>query len=365
MSLLDQRLARNNFDLLRLLFAGMVCLVHSYELSGIAQLKWLADTFSSDMAVKGFFVVSGFLIFMSYERSSSLGSYASKRLRRIYPAYFTVIVLSALGFLLVSDRAPADYFTLGWAKYVVANLAFLNFLQPTLPGVFEPNRLAAVNGALWTLKIEVMFYLSVPVLVYLFRRFARLPTMMLIYAASIAYGMALTAAADGTGRELYRELARQLPGQLSYFIAGGVLYYYLAFFDRHRYYLLALAGLVLLVDGFVSLRGIEPFALAIVVVFCGLYAYLGNFGKYGDFSFGLYILHFPLIQLYAQADWTRESPYLFLSAVLCTSLTGAVLMWHWVEKRFLLRTNHYVSSVATGAGGAQPTVAAGRGECQR
>src|SRR5205814_8049913 len=36
------RLARNNFDLLRLLFAGTVCLVHAYQLSGRPELAWLA-----------------------------------------------------------------------------------------------------------------------------------------------------------------------------------------------------------------------------------------------------------------------------------------------------------------------------------
>ena len=359
LSLLEQRLARNNFDLLRLLFAAMVCLVHSYELSRIGDLKWLAATFSSDLAVKAFFVVSGFLIFMSHERSSSLGSYASKRLRRIYPAYFTVIMLAALGLVLVSDLAPADYFTMAWAKYVVANLTFLNFLQPTLPGVFEANRVAAINGALWTLKIEVMFYLSVPILAWLFRRFARLPAMLLVYCASIAYATALSALADNTGRELIHELARQLPGQLSYFI-GSALLYYLPVFDRYRLPFLALAAACLLADGFLPLGWVEPLALAVLVVFCGLYVYLGNFGKYGDFSYGLYILHFPIIQLYAQAEWGRGNPYLFLTAVVLTSLFGAVLMWHLVEKRFLFRSSHYVSS-ASADGDAERSGVAARG----
>ena len=92
----NPRLTRNNFDLLRLLFAGTVCLVHSYELSGFQQIGWITSVLSSAVAVKAFFVVSGFLIFMSFERSSSLASYARKRIRRIYPAYFTVVMLCAV-----------------------------------------------------------------------------------------------------------------------------------------------------------------------------------------------------------------------------------------------------------------------------
>jgi peptidoglycan/LPS O-acetylase OafA/YrhL len=87
----SRTLPNNNFDLLRLLFAGMVCLVHAYQLSGQADLLWITRFCSSQIAVESFFVLSGFLIFMSYEKSSSLYSYFSKRIRRIYPAYFIVV----------------------------------------------------------------------------------------------------------------------------------------------------------------------------------------------------------------------------------------------------------------------------------
>ena len=149
----NQRLAKNNFDLLRLLFAGTVCLVHAHALSGYDQLEIISRFLSSTIAVDAFFVVSGFLIFMSYERSSSLASYAGKRVRRIYPAYFTIVMSCALGLVVVTTLQPGQYFSIDWFKYVFWNLSFLNFLHPSLPGVFEGHRVPAVNGALWTLKI--------------------------------------------------------------------------------------------------------------------------------------------------------------------------------------------------------------------
>jgi peptidoglycan/LPS O-acetylase OafA/YrhL len=89
------RLSHNNFDLLRHLFAVTVCLVHTYELSGISQLRWIKAILTSKVAVEAFFIVSGFLIFMSYERSTSVISYTVKRIRRIYPAYFFIVVTCA------------------------------------------------------------------------------------------------------------------------------------------------------------------------------------------------------------------------------------------------------------------------------
>lgn len=339
------RLTANNFDLLRLLFAGTVLLVHAYAVSGFQQLE-IFSVLSSAVAVKAFFVVSGFLIFMSFERSATITAYARKRIRRIYPAYFTVVMLCAIGLVAVSAKDPGDYFSAAWLKYVFANLAFLNFLQPTLPGVFDSNKLAAVNGALWTLKVEAMFYLTVPLFVFLFRKFARLPMLMLVYCASVAYAGFFEVIAARTGSEVYMEVGRQLPGQLSYFMAGAFFYYFLPLFERRVGYFMVAAILILSANTFLPLFILEPFALATVVVFFGLFLYAGNFGKYGDFSYGVYILHFPVIQLLLHSGWFQERPWLFLMAAILITAGCAIALWHLVEKRFLFRKSHYITATS-------------------
>lgn len=215
----------NNFDAIRFALAFVVFLVHSYELSRAEGIRFITLLFSSEIAVQAFFVVSGFLIFMSYEKSGSLKKYAVKRARRIYPAYVTVVVLSALLGFFVSSLDAKLYFSTDLLRYLVANLAFLNFLHPNLPGVFEGNTYTEVNGALWTLKIEVLFYLSVPLFVLLFRKMGTLRVIVGVYALSLLYQMLMYSLAAETGRNMYMVLARQLPGQLSYFMAGAAIYY--------------------------------------------------------------------------------------------------------------------------------------------
>ena len=83
----DVRLTINNFDVLRFTFAFIVFLVHAYALSGAESLLILNKLFSSAIAVKSFFVVSGFLIFMSSENAVDNKRYFLKRARRIYSAY--------------------------------------------------------------------------------------------------------------------------------------------------------------------------------------------------------------------------------------------------------------------------------------
>ena len=91
-------------------------------------------------------------------------------------------------------------------KYIAANLIFLNFLQPNLPGLFENNTLQAVNGSLWTLKIEVMVYLFVPIAVMAFRKFVRLAVIIALYIASVLYSAIIMELVRRTGADSCMEL---------------------------------------------------------------------------------------------------------------------------------------------------------------
>jgi len=338
-------LRHNNFDLLRLLFASSVLLWHQFLVSHAPALEILARLFSADLGVKGFFVVSGYLVIMSCERSASLGDYTSKRVRRIYPAYFTVVVLAfALGWIATASSA-ADYLREG-ARYLMANLAFLNFLAPTLPGVFASNPWVEINGALWTLKIEVMFYALVPFILLGCRRLGTLPVLSLLYVLSLAYTLALEVVAASTGRQVWFQLQRQLPGQLTYFLVGAALYLLRDRVGQRWNALLAVAAAAylaqLLLPGLLVRAALEPLWLGIAVVFtaCGL-PYLGNFARFGDLSYGIYIIHFPVIQAAVAARLYARDPWLACAGTVAVTVALAFLCWHLAEKPFLGRKSHY------------------------
>ncbi len=334
---------QNNFDLLRFLFASTVMLVHAHVLSQAPALAFLSDWLSSEIAVRAFFVVSGLLVFMSYDRSRSLAQYAEKRLRRIYPAYFTVVLGAALLLFLASSAGVAEYGA-GMAKYLAANLTFMNFAWPTLPGVFAGNPRPEINGALWTLKIEVMFYLSIPVLAWLFGRLGRLRVLVGVYALSVLYGWTFEHLARSTGSGLWVLLGRQLPGQLSSFMVGALWYYYFGFFERHAWKLAAAALALAILHRFYAMPALEPLWLGTLVVFLGFFLYAGNFGRYGDFSYGIYILHFPILQTLVQMGAFAWSP-VGAAAIGCgIVVVAAVLLWHLVEQPFLARSSHYVAA---------------------
>jgi peptidoglycan/LPS O-acetylase OafA/YrhL len=332
---------KNNFDLLRLALAFSVCLSHLGEVSGTQAFHPLEWYFYSGVAVDCFFVVSGFLIFRSYSRSSSLLSYCNKRVRRIFPAYMTVVLLAA--FLLPFLVATTDIiFSSQWTRYLFSNLAFLNFLQPDLPSVFTGNPLQVINAPLWTIKIEIMFYCSVPLIFLLLKTNKKWLVLTLIYAASVGYSMFFLHLHRTSGLPIYQTLAKQLPGQLAFFLGGGGIYLYFTFFQKHYLKLLIPALIFLVSQGHTMVPALYPLALAITVIFFAIFfPYLGNWGKYGDISYGVYIYHFPIIQIFTAYDLFRGHPWQTFSFLIITILCISVCSYHLIERPFLRKSSHY------------------------
>ena len=332
----------NCFDFLRFLFAFNVVLGHLTGIALIAELKQFNGWFDTGLSVTGFFVISGFLITQSYERSS-LRSYFIKRAKRLLPAYVFVVLGCALGLVLLSTLPTKEYFTsVDLWEYLGANLSFMNFLHPSLPGVFEHPLINdnSVNPALWTLKIEVGFYLIIPLLVWCLRKCQRpWKALLVIYILAVIYrnGLLWYGAQTGTNMPLF--LARQLPGFMSFFVAGMIGYIYKDLFLRYKNHLIVPAVLVFVLEYYMSLEILMPLAWGIIVLWC---AYslkaLNNFAKYGDISYGIYIYHAPILKILLTigcftAFTVRTASCIYILTVVAVGLAS----WHLLEKRVLQR----------------------------
>jgi peptidoglycan/LPS O-acetylase OafA/YrhL len=88
----------------------------------------------------------------------------------------------------------------------------------------------------------------------------------------------------------------------------------------------------------------------IVIIAAYSLPFLTNFGKYGDFTYGLYIYHFPIIQLFRQYNlFEKYNPILMAISVILITLFFAVLSWFLIEKRFLDRfKKSYVKRTSAG-----------------
>ena len=323
----------NCFDFLRFIFAFNVVLGHLTVIAAYPEFIPFQRWFDTGLSVTGFFVISGFLILQSYERSATLKDYFIKRAKRLLPAYWFVIFACAFGLAAFSTLPAKDYFfSPDWWKYLGANLCFLNFLHPGLPGVFDSPYIhcIAVNPALWTLKIEVGFYLIVPLLMLWFSK-SRRPwrALLIIYVLSVAYYYLIPSAV----------LARQLPGFMSYFAVGMAGYLYKDHLLRYKHYLILPALLLFGIEYYLGSDILTPLSWGIIVLWAAYsLTALNNFAKYGDISYGIYIYHGPLVQILLALGLftTLGIPVATLLYIACVVLTG-LASWHLLENRFLKR----------------------------
>lgn len=329
----------NNFDFLRFYLAFNVVISHLIGISKAAELQQFHYFFNAYTSVTGFFIISGFLITNSYIHSKSTKQYFIKRASRLLPAYIFVIVASAIFLFFTSTYSFSEYFgSTELYKYLAANLLFLNFLQPCLPGVFTNNDFCAVNGALWTLKIEVLFYLCIPLIVDLTNRVKRKYLLfIIIYLLSIIYKLSFAYLNGKSNTGYYGELANQLPGFMSYFVSGIAWYYYTDFFKRHNLKLFVLGVLIFMLETYFDVEFLMPIALSIIIFTVAFnFKKLNNFAKYGDISYGIYIFHLPLIQLAVHFGlFNTVNTITSFSLIISIVLILGLISWHLLEKKFL------------------------------
>ena len=333
----------NCFDFLRFALAFNVVLGHMTVIALYPVLNAYSYLFDTYLSVTGFFVISGCLIAQSYERSTTLKSYFIKRAKRLLPAYIFVVIACAIGLAAISILSIREYFCSPdlW-KYLGANLCFLNFIHPSLPGVFDSAFIndTSVNPAMWTLKIEVGFYLIIPLLFYLLRK-CKKPWILLlvIYWFAVLYRNGLHYYAEQTQTSLPVFLARQLPGFMSYFTVGMAAYLYKEKWTNYKNILIIPATILFGIEYWLGIEYFTPLSWGIMILWV---AYsvpsLNNFAKYGDISYGIYIYHGPIIKtlltlgLFSQIGiWPATAVYIIL--VLLVGFCS----WHLLENRFLKR----------------------------
>jgi peptidoglycan/LPS O-acetylase OafA/YrhL len=304
---------KNSFDLMRVAAAMLVIFHHCFVLTGRAPPSLGAIKDLGGLGVGVFFVISGYLVTASFERSASVGDYMVKRGLRIAPALIVVLLLTAfvLG-PLVTTLSPAAYVVRPEPWLYVLRNTLLYPVTYTLPGVFEGNPFpGAVNGSLWTLRLEFTCYLGIAAL-----GVARLLTLPVVAGLALAAAGAflviehvLPHGADGEALRLIELAARN--GFL--FLGGAWLHLWGRGPGR---WATGLSALLLLTPFWII--GLPAVVLAL--------GQLRGPRLPADLSYGLYIYAFPLQQLLASKG------LLTFPAALLATLPFAIASWYLVER---------------------------------
>lgn len=150
---------QNGFGALRLTLALLVILSHAPEMAyGDRHHEILTRIFGTlsfgDLAVDGFFIISGYLISASMLSNSK--GFLRRRVARIYPGF---IVASAFCLLIVGPLGGADLNALRPQEWAMAVLNIARLRPPQLDDAFAGSHYAALNGSMWTIRLEFACYL--------------------------------------------------------------------------------------------------------------------------------------------------------------------------------------------------------------
>ncbi|MDE5628843.1 MAG: acyltransferase [Muribaculaceae bacterium] len=320
-----------NMDIVRYLLAFAVLIAHFNELAG-HDIPFIISSYN---AVGGFFALSGFLMYRSYTKHNNAVRFALMRARRILPPYLITVVFFALALAAASTLPLASYFgNSDFYKYLAANISFMNWLSPCLPGVFAGDEFVshAVNGSLWTMKVEWMLYFTVPVFVWLASRLRghKIIIALAIIAMSVIYRFSFTLLYQETGRELFNILGRQIFGQLSFFYTGMLIYFLKEHFMRRLplYFILALVletAAIFIPYGRIF---ILPFAISTIVMALSLYPRSIKLpGGRHNISYEIYLVHYPIVQLCVATHLNQLPQWSAFGITALATIVAAALLY--------------------------------------
>jgi len=335
---------------LRIVFAWFVVVSHSYFLNNAKisdPLGWATNNYLifSYIGVKGFFIISGYLIFQSLIRSRSLLEYITKRVLRIFPGLVVAVFLSLVGTYFVYPKKDIPYFgDPAIYSYFLDNiLLFVSHFD--IPGVFENMRSTALNGSLWTIKFEFLCYLML-LIIYPFKN--KKKTTALLTTFFLLWLFALQLLVPDWLHRINKPIQLDLLIELAnYFLMGS----FLACLDweaiAYKQIILYISLATMLIAVFFSLDRLMLVApLGFIIIWLGkressLAAWIHK--TIGDPSYGMYLYAFPIQQFTIYFLKPSTAVVLITSSVL--SLLMGILSWHLVEKKALMLKRYFLKEV--------------------
>ncbi len=328
----------NHFNFFRLCFAALVIVSHSFELvDGDRSRELLTRVFGTisfgEFAVDGFFLLSGYLIMQSWQMQPRLLPFLWKRFLRIFPAFIVCSIICALLFGPLGAPSRRGY----WAAFDLSNFftAMMTLGCVEVPRVFAGSYYPMLNGAMWTIRYEMLCYLTVAAagLLWVFRR----PVIWL--AGCVTLIALIVCFYPGTHRVYYLTpiiyLSEDALVRLTMmFMVGGCFYV----FRKRIPYRPKFAVLALILSVICLFN--EVWAEIGLAVFGGYLLFylayaripvLERFQRLPDLSYGIYLYGWPIQKLlifYVHGI----SPWLVIPLTIVLAGYFALVSWYVIEK---------------------------------
>lgn len=336
----------NNFDLIRLIAALQVAFFHSSHHLKTEYPSFLRDIVTLFPGVPIFFFVSGFLISKSYENNSVIMEYSRNRILRIYPALIVCTFMALLSVSLTGYLAQTNATLFQIMIWIAGQISFVQFYNPDFMRGFGNG---VLNGSLWTITVELQFYVLVPVLYWIFsyaknskiRQNTTLIILVFLFMSlNIIHHQLHGQYSDKFLYKLWGVsffpwfymflvgLFFQRNFKWIYRILHGKFFFILLIYISSAYFVRSYFGWAIS-----NKINVLSYFLLATLVFSFSYS-VPTLGKFilrkNDISYGVYIYHIPIINLFIYYGFVSNMSVQLLALALTT--IAASISWMFIER---------------------------------
>lgn len=343
----DWDFRENSLDLIRLVAATQVMVLHSFEFTmNEVTGNLFFELLRLFPGVPIFFFISGYLISRSYERSPTLLAYFKNRVLRIFPALLVCV------FVNICLVASTGYFSENGVKLYEIGLLFLakaSFLQFYNPDFMRMFGDGVLNGSLWTICVELQFYFIVPIgyaILGLKKRLATGSLVLVIIFFIFVNQMYIGLMADYSQFLALKFFRISFAPWIYMFLFGVLVQRKFDFFaslvrkvpDYMSLPLYIIVAYVMSSLGVNFGNGISPFVFFILALLVFRFSYSNviiskSLLKGNDVSYGIYIWHMVYIN---QLTYLYPNPTIAQTTFcMLLAIVTAILSWFLLERKFL------------------------------
>ncbi len=328
---------RNNFDLIRLFAAAQVAISHAADWMHVP-IPWLSFL-RYFPGVPIFFFISGYLIYQSYANITTphrLRIFTTNRILRLFPALYVCIVFSLLLTYYSGYFSTVQITTTQWLTWLTTQFTFLQFFNPDF---MRPYATGKLNASLWTITVELQFYLLTPIIFFLFKNYKKISISLFLTFVALNTANSFLNPRESTLEKLFNV---SFAPWIAMFALGAYVSTNKNLQDRLlKINILVPLGLYL-VTYYIALEanlGTDNSINFISFVFLGWLVFKAAFTiptlsesllHKNDISYGIYIYHMPIVNFMIYKEMTQSYVYLTMALLLSTLI--ALLSWRLVEK---------------------------------
>lgn len=343
-------LKKNNFNLLRIFAAIQVFLTHGIQHLHIKNEVLLFIYYKILFYFPGvpvFYTISGFLIYASFEKNNNdIKNFYFNRFLRIYPGLIICLLFTTILLYFDFQGSVGEFFSFSFFKWFLAQLSFFQFYTPD---IFRFWGVGTPNGSLWTISVEIQFYLTIPFIYYLFKKANKNKFYLLaLFLISVLINLTFNERETPLQKLYYLFIFKYL----YYFLFGVFAYIY--WDNIYKYFVNKFIIITIIYVLFFVFIGNyleyditsylikSPFGLPAnfilsLWVLASAFSFRDVSGyllKKSDLSYGIYIYHMPIINYLNHHALINKIGYLVIAFIIV--MICAWFSWKLIEERFLL-----------------------------